>query len=321
MMSHKILITAPYMQPVIEQYRALLEEFDPHVTLLVPPVSERFSEEELLDCIGDIDGVISGDDAFTERVMEAAPRLKVISKWGTGIDSIDQEAARRLGIAVRNTPDAFTDAVADSVMGYILCFARQIPWMDRDIRSGVWEKRAAVSLHERTLGVIGIGHVGQAVIKRAIAFGMEVLANDIKRVPVSFVDETGIDVIDKEDLLSRSDFVSLNCDLNSSSHHIIGSSELELMKSTAYLVNTARGPLIDEAALVTALQDKTIAGAGLDVFESEPIPPDSGLRALDNCLLAPHNANSSPEAYERVHINTIKNLLDELRSAQSTNAG
>ena len=320
-MSHRILITAPYMQPVIEDYRAALEEFDPGVTLLVPPVNERFSEEELLECIGDIDGVISGDDAFTERVMRAAPRLKVISKWGTGIDSIDQEAASRLGIAVRNTPDAFTDAVADSVMGYILCFARQIPWMDRDIRSGVWEKRAAVSLHERTLGVIGIGHVGQAVIKRAVAFGMKILANDIMPVPDSFVDATGIEVTDKKDLLSRSDFVSLNCDLNSLSHHIIGPSELELMKPTAYLVNTARGPLIDEAALVTALQDGAIAGAGLDVFESEPIPTDSGLRALDNCLLAPHNANSSPEAYERVHKNTIKNLLDELRSAQSKNAG
>ena len=111
--------------------------------MLVPPVNERFSEDELLECISDIDGVISGDDAFTERVMQAAPKLKVISKWGTaGIDSIDQEAARRLGIAVRNTPDAFTDAVADSVLGYVLCFARQIPWMDRDIRSGVWDKRA-----------------------------------------------------------------------------------------------------------------------------------------------------------------------------------
>ena len=290
------------------------------MTLLVPPVNERFSEDELLECISDIDGVISGDDAFTERVMQAAPKLKVISKWGTGIDSIDQEAARRLGIAVRNTPDAFTDAVADSVLGYVLCFARQIPWMDRDIRSGVWDKRAAVSLHERTLGIIGIGHVGRAVIKRAIAFGMAVLANDIQTVPDSFVDETGIQVVDKADLLSRSDFVSLNCDLNPSSHHIIGAGELELMKPTAYLINTARGPLIDEATLVTALQDKAIAGAGLDVFESEPIPADSGLRALDNCLLAPHNANSSPEAYERVHKNTIKNLLDELKSAQSNNA-
>ena len=132
----------------------------------------------------------------------------------------------------------------------------------------------------------------------------------------SFVDATGIEVTGKKDLLCRSDFVSLNCDLNPSSHHIIGPSELALMKSTAYLVNTARGPLIDEAALVTALRDQGIAGAGLDVFESEPIPTDSGLRALDNCLLAPHNANSSPEAYERVHNNTIKNLLRELSRAQ-----
>ena len=315
-MSWKILVSAPYMQPVIDEYLPLLQDSETPVEVVIPPVQERMSEEELLEWIGDVDGVIAGDDAFTERVMRAAPKLKVISKWGTGIDSIDQEAARKLEIAVCNTPDAFTDAVADSVMGYILCFARQIPWMDRDIRSGVWRKRAAVALHERTLGVIGVGHVGQAVVRRAIAFGMQVLGNDIAPVPAAFVASTGIIMVEKNELLSQSDFVSINCDLNPTSHHIIGSKELELMKSTAYLVNTARGPLIDEAALVTALQKQDIAGAGLDVFESEPLSEASPLRTLDNCLLAPHNANSSPKAYQRVHENTIRNLLTELKRAK-----
>ena len=301
------------MQPVIEEYRPLLEQLDGQVEVLIPPVHERLSETELLQLIAEVDGVISGDDAFTERVLQSAPRLKVISKWGTGIDSIDREAARRLGIAVCNTPDAFTQPVADSVLGYMLCFARKIPWMDRALRSGRWEKVPGFALSESTLGVIGMGNVGRAVVRRAAAFGMEVLGNDIAEIPYSFIAESGIEMSGKEDLLSRSDFVSLNCDLNPGSHHIVGDAELALMKPTAYLINTARGPLVHEAALVRALQGGQIAGAALDVFEDEPLAQQSELLKLDNCLLAPHNANSSPVAYNRVHENTIRNLLEHLQ--------
>ena len=311
-MAWKILVSAPYMQPVIEQYRSALEETGEEVELIVPPVQERLLEAELLELIGDVDGVISGDDTFSERVMSAAPKLKVISKWGTGIDSIDQEAALRLGIAVCNTPDAFTNGVADTVLGYIINFARQLPWMDRDIRSGRWEKRPGISLRETTLGVIGVGNVGKAVVHRAVAFGMKVLGHDIVPIGKDFQAETGLKAVSREDLLASSDFVSLNCDLNGSSHHLIGAPELALMKEAAYLINTARGSLVDEAALAHALQSGGIAGAGLDVFEVEPLPEGSPLRSLDNCLLAPHNANSSPEAYQRVHENTIRNLLDQL---------
>jgi len=307
-MAWKVLVSAPYFQPVVDQYRPIFEQNDIN-EVLVPPVRERLSEEELLDLIEDVDGVISGDDRFTARVLERARKLKVISKWGTGIDSIDQEAAARLGIAVRNTPGAFTDPVADSVMGYVLCFARQLPWMDRDIRQGRW----GVSLRERTLGVIGVGNVGRAVVRRAVGFGVRVLGNDVVDVPGEFIAETGLEMVPKEDLFRRSDFVSLNCTLNKTSYHLIDEAALELMKPTAFLINTARGPLIDEKALVRALRAGRIAGAALDVFEQEPLPEDSPLRGLDNCLLAPHNSNSSPAAWERVHENTLKNLLDELR--------
>ena len=261
----------------------------------------------------DLVRVICGDDAFTLRVMQAAPKLRVISKWGTGIDSIDQVSAGHLGILVRNTPDAFTQPVADTVLGYMLSFARDLPWMSRDVHAGQWVKTQGMSLGETTLGVIGIGNVGRAVIRRAASFGMRMLGNDIADISENFVSETGLEVVSKADLLSTADFVSLNCDLNSSSHHLIGNEELALMKPSAYLINTARGPLVDEPALVKALQDKEIAGAALDVFEIEPLPADSPLLSMDNCLLAPHNANSSPVAYKRVHENTIRNLLDGLR--------
>ena len=316
-MTWKILVSAPYMQPVIDQYREILEEPGVPVELVIPPVRERLSQNELLEWINDIDGVICGDDEFTEDVMRAAPKLKVISKWGTGIDSIDQEAAARLGIAVCNTTDAFTHPVADSVLGYMLCFSRQLPWMDQEIRRGRWGKSPGFSLRESTLGVIGVGHVGQAVIRRAISFGTRVIGYDIATVPPSFISDTGLEMVSKEELLLQSDFVTLNCDLNRSTHHIIGAAELELMKTTAYLINTARGPLVHEEALVEALRSGQIAGAALDVFEVEPLPEGSGLRKLENCLMAPHNANSSPEAYLKVHENTINNLLRVLQPTRA----
>ncbi len=309
-MKWKILVSAPYMQPVIDRFRPVLEEHD--IEVVLPAVQEYLSEEDLLQWVGDVDGVISGDDHFTERVLKAAPRLKVVSKWGTGIDSIDSKACKRFGVAVRNTPNAFTKAVADSVIGYILCFARQLPWMDKDIRAGVWSKRSAVSLSECTLGVIGVGNIGKAVVRRAIAFGMRVLGNDIVEMPLEFLSETGIEMITKENLLCQADFVSINCTLDPTSFHLMSDREYELMRPTACIINTARGSIIDEPALIKALEEGHISGAALDVFEVEPLPEDSPLRQMENVLLSPHNANSSPEAWERVHQNTIRNLLEVL---------
>jgi len=309
-MTRKVLVSAPYMQLVIDRFRDLLEEND--IELVIPPVTERLEEDELLEYVRDIDGAICGDDRFTKRVLQAAPKLKVISKWGTGIDSIDQEACRELGVAVRNTPNAFSEPVADTVMAYILSFARQVVRLDREMHRGMWEKLPGISLRECTLGVIGVGSVGKAVVRRAMAFGMQVLGNDIVDLPPEFLAETGIRMLSKEELLRDSDFVSLNCDLNPTSYHLIAERELSLMKPTAYLINTARGPIIEQPTLVKVLQAGQVAGAALDVFEVEPLPQDSPLRRMDNVLLAPHNANSSPDAWERVHHNTIRNLLEVL---------
>ena len=309
-MTWKVLVSAPYMQPVLDRFRHVFEEND--IELIVPPVQERLEEEQLLEYVKDIDGAICGDDRWTERVLEAAPKLRVISKWGTGIDSIDQAACVELGIAVRNTPNAFSEAVADTVMAYILAFARRLLPINRQMHEGLWEKLPLVSLRECTLGVIGVGNVGKAVVRRASSFGMQMLGNDVVEMPPDFLAGTGICMVSREELLSKSDFVSLNCDLNPTSYHLVGRRELSLMKPTAYLINTARGPIIDEPALVTVLNEGRIGGAALDVFEVEPLPEDSPLRGMANVLLTPHNANSSPEAWERVHHNTIRNLLEVL---------
>ncbi|MCB9430821.1 MAG: phosphoglycerate dehydrogenase [Ardenticatenaceae bacterium] len=309
-MSYKVLISAPYLQPHLDRFRPIFAAND--IELFVPPVEERFEEEDLLPWMGDIDGVICGDDRFTERVLEASPRLKVISKWGTGIDSIDKAACQRLGIALCNTPNAFSEPVADTVFGYMLAFVRRQPWMDRAMKGGTWQKINGRSLRECTLGIIGVGDVGKAVARRAPAFGLRLLGHDLVDMPAEFVAETGIEMVSREELLHQADFVSVNCDLNPTSYHLINDATLALMKPEAVLINTARGPVVEEAALIRALQSGQIGGAALDVFEFEPLPADSPLRQMDNVLLAPHNANSSPLAWERVHENSINNLLREL---------
>ncbi len=310
-MRWKVLVSAPYLQPQIDRFRPIFEEND--IEIFLPVVEERLSEAELLPLVADVDGVICGDDQYTDRVMAAAPKLKVISKWGTGIDSIDRQAAAKRGIAVRNTPNAFSEPVADSVLAYMLSFARDIPWTTDAMRQGEWHKRPAYALREKALGVVGVGDVGKAVLRRAKGFGMRLLGTDIKPIDPDFVTDVGLEECDLETLLRTADFISLNCDLNSSSRHLMNAEQFALLKPTAILINTARGPVVDESALVAALQSKRLAGAGLDVFEVEPLPANSPLRSLPNVLLAPHNANSSPAAWEHVHENTINNLLTELR--------
>ena len=310
----RVLVSAPYFLPVVEEYRSQLEAEG--LELVIADVCERLSEAELLTLVSTIHGAICGDDQFSERVLQAAKNLKVISKWGTGIDSIDTAAATRLGILVCNTQNAFTDCVADSTLGYVLNFARQLFRMDHDIRSGKWIKRDAMTLRECTLGVIGVGNIGKAVVRRAVAFGMTVTGCDRASVPESFLAETGLRLISLPELLKLSDFVTLHCDLNPSSVHLIDRPELELMRPTAYLINTSRGSVVNERALANALRSGRIAGAALDVFENEPLPTDSPLRELDNCLLAPHNSNSGFAARKRVHESTIQNLLAGLRNAR-----
>lgn len=306
-----VLFSAPYMLPFVKRFQPIFDHYG--IELIVPTVHERLEEEELLPFAGSVDGVLCGDDRYSARVLECfAPRLKVIAKWGTGIDSIDRQAADRLGILVRNTPNAFTLPVADTVMGYMLAFVRRLPWMDSQVKAGVWDKIPGRSLSECTLGVIGVGNIGKAVIRRARAFGMKILGNDIIPIAPDFIIEHGVEMTSLEDLMRRSDFISVNCDLNPTSRRIINAQSLAWCRPDAVLINTARGPLVDEAALVDALQQGTLGGAAMDVFEKEPLPLDSPLSRLDNVMLAPHNANSSPSAWERVHWNSLRNLIDGL---------
>lgn len=309
-MIHKVLITATYMYPVIDWVR---EEFEKQgINIEVLRVEERATEAELLQVVGDITGVICGDDAFTRTVLEAAPKLQVISKWGTGIDSIDQDACKDLGIAVRNVPGAFTQPVADTTMAFILNLARRSPWINRDMHEGKWQKQTGMALYGKTLGIVGLGQIGSAVSQRAHSFGMHIMASDPVYSGYSIINGAGIYTL--EPLLKEADFVTLHCDLNPTSYHLIDRLMLDIMKPTAYLINTSRGSVVDEMALIHALDQEWIAGAGLDVFEEEPLPVDSPLRSMDNVLLSPHGSNSSPHYWQLVHDATIDNVLGVLNA-------
>ena len=310
-MKWKILVSAPYMQQVLPRFESFFRENN--IETAAPPVTERLDEEDLLRWAADVDGVIAGDDRFSDRVLRGCPKLKVISKWGTGVDSIDRDACQRRGVAVRNTPNAFSEPVADTVMGFILCFARNLTVQDELVKAGTWHKVPGRALSECTLGIIGVGDCGKAVARRATAFGMRVIGHDPLPMPADFLQQTGISMTILDQVLNEADFISLNCDLNPTSFHLMSTGAFSMMRPNAVLINTARGPVVDETALIDALRRKRLAGAGLDVFETEPLPADSPLRGFQNVLLSCHNANSSPAAWERVHLNTLNNLVQELR--------
>lgn len=309
-MKYKVLVSAPYFIPEVERFREQLESKG--IELIIPEVEERMEEADLLPYMEYIDGTICGDDRYSERVLSQAKKLKVISKWGTGIDSINKEYCEKVGIMVGNTPDAFTVPVSDTIMAYILAFARNVPFMTQAMREGIWKKIQGRALNECTIGVVGVGNIGKAVLRKANAFGMNLLCNDIKPISNEVVDVLKAKAVSLEELLANSDFVCMCCDLNPTSHHLMNDRTFALTKKGAVLINTARGPIVDEKALVNYLQSGHLAGAGLDVFEEEPLPVESPLLKMENVLVAPHNSNSSKHAWERIHTSTVANLFKGL---------
>lgn len=312
-MKWKVLITCPHLQRTIDPYREYFKERN--IEIHLPKISQKYSEGELSEIIHDYDGMIAGDDEITANVLKNAKKLRVISKWGVGIDGIDVEAAKKIGIAVYNTPNVFGDEVADVVMGYIILLARKLHLVDQEVRKGKWDDAQirGISLKGKTIGIIGVGNIGRAVAERARAAGMEILGYDIYPVEESFLSRTAMKQVQIEEILKSSDFISLNCNLTSSNYHMIGKKEFQQMKERVYLINTSRGPLIDQEALITALKEGKIAGAALDVFENEPLPMDSPLRYINTCILGAHNSSNTLDAIMRVNELAISNLLKGLQ--------
>jgi D-3-phosphoglycerate dehydrogenase len=294
-MSKEILIISSKFRETTETYRDLLEREG--CTLAERDIQYPITEDHLAEIIKDADGLITGLEKVTPKVLENANRLKVISAGGVGYDHIDLEAATAKGIAVCNCAGCNNRSVAELAFGMMLSLSRQIYQSDRAMRSGEWGRFTGPELWGKTIGIVGLGRVGKSVSQLAKGFGMRILSNDVAW-DITYADEHGISYVPLDRLLAESDYVTLHTPLTPWTYKLIGERELRMMKPTAYLINTARGPVVDEDALCKALEQGQIAGAGLDVFMVEPTN-DCVFREFENVIITPHIGGASNEAYER----------------------
>ena len=280
--------------------------------------------EVLLQEAREVEGLLSLlTDRIDAELMDAAPKLKVISNYAIGYDNIDVEAATQRGILVCHTPGVLTDTTADLAFTLLMCVARRVVEAVRYVREGNWRTWGPMvclghDIYGSTLGLIGLGRIGSSVAKRAAGFDMRILYYDLDRRP-DLEKELGLAYTDLETLLRESDFVSLHAPLTPQTHHMIGVDEFKMMKSTAVLVNTARGQLVDQTALYEALVSGEIAGAGLDVTDPEPIDTDDPLLKLDNCVVVPHVASASVATRTLMAEIAAENLIAGLQGRMPRN--
>lgn len=309
-MSGKLLVTCAQMQVELPAHldRLIAAGYE----VVSPPIpGQQFTAAQLAPLMPDVVGLIAGDDQLDSSFFKASPDLQVIVRWGIGMDSVDHTAAAEHDVVVRNTPGVFGGEVADSALAYVLLLARAHHDIDRVVREGGWPKHEGVSLADSTLGIVGLGDIGRAVAARARGFGMELLGFDPYVDRTLLPAETTV-VNDLGDLLQRSRFVVLTCPLTRETHHLMNAETLGHMRRDAFLINVARGPVIDESALEAALTEGRIAGAGLDVFEIEPLPIESPLRSLPGVVLGAHNGSNTREGVARASARAVDILLAEL---------
>jgi D-3-phosphoglycerate dehydrogenase len=267
-------------------------------------MASSLEEADLLKQVGDVDGIIiRANGKIGRSLMQAAPRLKVVARHGVGVEAIDRKAAAEFGIAVVNTPEANVESVAEQCLGMMIVLAKKMRSADRAIRSGDWEARyrlIGTELLGKTLGLVGFGRIGRRLAEMARrGLGMSIIYYDVLAYPAAEA-ELGARKVDLPSLLAQSDFVSVHTPLVPETRGLIGEMALQAMRPSAFLINTSRGPVVDSAALARALQQGWIAGAGLDVYDPEPLPPDSPLLAMDNVILSPHMAAHTDEALLRM---------------------
>lgn len=296
MKNYKVLVTPRSFRRTPGRHWERLREVG--LEVLESPLDRPLLEEELLNLVKDVDAMIVGLDKVTRRVIEEAKALRIIAKYGVGLDNIDLEAAAERGIVVTYTPGANAPAVAELSWGLILALARHIVFHHLRLKSGSLERRTGWELSGKTLGIIGLGRIGREVAKRARAFGMKVLAYDPYLKPEE-AEEFGAELGPLERVLSESEIVSLHCPLTPETEGMIGSEELELMKEGALLINTARKGLVDEAALYKALKEGKLGGAAFDTFEDEA-DLESPLLELENFLGSPHSGAATYESILRM---------------------
>ena len=282
------------------------------------------SKAEIMEQLKGMDGMLCLlTDEIDGEIMDAEPNLKVISNYAVGFNNINVDEATKRGIPVTNTPGVLTETTADFAWTLLMGIARRLVEADKFTRAGKfkgWRPRMLLGsdIYGKTIGIVGMGRIGQAMARRAKGFNMNILYYDEYRPDAKLEKELGITYVPFDELLQKSDYVSIHVPLMESTHHLIGERELKLMKKTAYLINSARGPIVDEKALVKALQEKEIAGAGLDVFEDEPeLAP--GLAELDNVVIAPHIASATIETRSKMATMAAEGCLSVLKGERPVN--
>jgi len=280
--------------------------------IVLNPFGRRLTEDDALSLLSEHNpvGMIAGVEPLTRPVLESAPALKVLARCGIGMDSVDLAAAKELGIAVSNTPDAPCSAVAELTIGLIMSALRQIPQADRALRGGEWKARMGHMFRGKTLGLIGGGRIGQKVAELASAFGVDVIIHD------PFIETCSYPLVSMDALLQQSDILSLHIPGGDETYHLINQTALEKMKPTALLINAGRGGLVDERALAEALRSERLAGAALDVYEDEPYSGD--LLALDNVVLTAHMGSYAKETRAIMEREAAENLLTGLRAISNS---
>ena len=316
-MNWKVLITASGLVKGGKRAEELLRGCG--CELVIPPKLGPLRADEVSPLLNGMDAAVASLDDYSADVLASpnASRLKLISRWGVGYDAIDLKAATQCGIVVTYTPGLLDEAVADYAFALLLAVARRIPEAHHTLSQREWKPIWGRDVAGKTLGLVGCGRIGLAVAKRARGFNMRLLACDPKPHPET--EQTGIQSASLETVLRESDFISLHAASTQQNRRLIGDTQLRAMKPTAYLINTARGALVDEAALAAALREGTIAGAALDVFETEPLPNNSPLRDAPNLLLSPHQASFTYETGERVSLAAAQSILDLMNGRRPQN--
>lgn len=306
----KVFVTRQIPQKGLEMLKARFE-------VEIGASDRNLSRREICEGTKDADALVCLlSDAIDEEILSGAKKLKIIANYAVGYNNINVEYAKEHGIFVTNTPGVLTETTADLTWALMLSVARRIVEADKFTRSGKfkgWEPELMLGsdIFGKTLGVIGAGRIGQAVMKRAIGFGMRVIYYSKSRLPLDIESNLNASYVSLEKLLKEADFVSLHVPLTKNTYHMIGEDQLSLMKRTAYLINTARGPVVDEEALVKFLKEKRIAGAALDVFENEPLLTP-GLTELDNVVITPHIGSASKETREKMSVIVAENVIAAL---------
>lgn len=276
---------------------------------VAPRSVDLWQEENLINLLADCHAVLAGSEPYTQNVIESLPKLRVITRTGVGFDAIDLPACDKARVVVTTTPGVNHHSVAEHTLAFLLGIARGFPDNDRRVRENRWQRIARPRVMGRTLGIVGLGRIGRAVAWRAAGLGMKVIAYE-PYPDKEFLQQWRIELVEFDDLLKQSDYVSLHLPMSAASKHLINAETLAMMKPGSVLINTARGALVDEAALYQALKSGHLRGAGLDVFEVEPLPASSPLLELDNVLLAGHLAGLDDESHDDTFQMAAETVID-----------